>query len=76
MKDIHFVDKKNASYDTFSLDTTPDVLIFPSVDNCFFNYYNLSVIHHCGMDLRRHWCLALIVLSIYNMALNIYDKRL
>ena len=36
MKDIHFVDKKNASYDTFSLDPTPDVQICTLVDNFFF----------------------------------------
>ena len=36
MKDIHFVDKKNASYDTFSLDPSPDVPICPPVDNCCF----------------------------------------
>ena len=54
MKDIHFVDKKKASYDTFSLDPTPDVPICPSFDNCFFNYYNVSVMHNCSMDFRRH----------------------
>ena len=43
MKDIYFVDKQNASYDTSSLDPTPDVPICPLVDNCFFNYYNVSV---------------------------------
>ena len=56
MKDIHFVEKINASYDTFSLDPTPDVPICPSVDNYLFNYYNVSVMHNCcmGMDFRRH----------------------
>ena len=54
MNDIHFVDKKNASSYTFSLDPTPDVPICSSVDNCFFNYYNVSVMHNCSMDFRRH----------------------
>ena len=35
MNDIHFVDNKNVSYDTFSLDPIPDVPICPLVDNCF-----------------------------------------
>ena len=50
--------QNNASYDTFSLDPTPDVPICPSVDNCLFNYYNVSVMHNCTMDIRRHWCVA------------------
>ena len=58
MKDIHFVDKKIASYNTFSLDPTPDVPICPLVDNCSFNYYNVSVMHNCSMDFRRHLCVA------------------
>ena len=40
----------------FHLTPTPDVPICPSVDNCFFNYYNVSVMHNCTMDFRRHWC--------------------
>ena len=34
------------SYDTFSLDPTPDVPICPLVDNGFFNYFNVSVMHN------------------------------
>ena len=52
--------QNNASYDTFSLDPTLDVPICPSVDNCLFNYYNVSVMHNCSMDIRRHWCVASI----------------
>ena len=44
MKDIYFLDKKmKVNYDTYPLDPTPDVPLCPSVDNCFFNYYNVSV---------------------------------
>ena len=54
MKGFNYIsmkdNKKIASYDTF--DPTPDVPICPSVDNCFFNYYNVSVMHNCSMDFR------------------------
>ena len=50
--------QNNASYDTFLLDPAPDVPICPSVDNCLFNCYNVSVMHNCSMHFRRHWCIA------------------
>ena len=58
--------KKNASYDKCSLDPTPDVQICPAVDNCLFNFYNVSVMHNSSMDFRRHWCVE-STLSYYQL---------
>ena len=61
---------ENLYYDTFSLDPTPDVSICPSVDNCFFYYYNVSVMHNCCMDFRRHCSMRCINFFLY---ITLYD---
>ena len=57
--------QKNASYNNISLNPTPDVPIYPAVDDCIFNFYNVSIMHNWCMGFRRHWCVASAFSCLY-----------